>query len=256
MNSHWCKIRLFALTIAGALLLGFADRAAAELVTLINPSFESPALADGVLENDGPGPGFSFDPPGWSLGPNAGAQGYGTLNPSGIFNNDAGNNTPVGGDGAQHYLIYQASPGQGVTLYQNVTDTLTSNKVYTLTLAIGRQINGDAVNWGFSLMTQNQSFTGGYGNFPYLARLTGTRDDLISGQFVDKSVTFTTTGSTPDLGQPLRVTFWSEGASGGNRISFDNVRLDVANVVVPEPSTALLCGSGLAILAWWRRRRR
>lgn len=61
---------------------------------------------------------------------------------------------------------------------------------------------------------------------------------------VTDSYTLSTPDNTVNFNQ---IEFF--GSTAGNRTYY------VDAVVVPEPSTALLFGSGLAILAWWRRGR-
>ena len=95
---------------------------------------------------------------------------------------------------------------------------------YTLTVAVGRRLNGDAGNWGIEIMTADQT-----PGSQYLARLTGTYTDLTAGEFVDKTVTFTPTFDHPNLGQNLRVHLWSQGIDGSHTsTAFDNVRLGTA----------------------------
>ena len=223
---------LCVVPMAVVMLLSFADRAAAALITLTNPSFENPALGDG---------GFAGGSnPGWASASFGASTGRGTWNPDGTFFTGAtGNGTPLGADGSNVYTIYGATLNSGGRIYQDTTTSLTAGTMYTLTAALGRRASGDAVNWGIDLMTTSQALNGTGMAAEHLARITGTPGDLTAGQFVDKTVSFTPTAGDPNLGQNLRVHFWTDGTGVGGQTSvgFDNVRLDATGGVPPPPPT-------------------
>jgi methionine-rich copper-binding protein CopC len=199
-------------------------------ITVLNPSFQTPVLGDDDTENG--------TPTGWGA-TNPG--GFTTWNPPGtIFAGAAGNGTPTGADGSQIYNFYHAA-GASARLYQDTTAPLTAGMTYTLTVAIGARLTGNAVDvWGIDLMTTGQTLGGTPEAAVYLARTTGGRADLTSGQFVDKTVQFTVPAGHPNLGQNVRVHCWSKAAAEGETSAFDNVRLGVAATIPPPPRGTLI----------------
>lgn len=195
------------------LVTGISGRVAAAPITFANPSFEIEVVADGSISNTASG---------WTRGTFGSAPGAATWNPSGVFTGDSGNGTPQGAHGINVFTIYGGNSSSGGWLTQDTTTPLTADTTYTLTIAVGRRSNGDGGSWGIDLMTTSQTI-----GAAYLARLTGTYADLTSGQFVDKVVTFTPPAGHPNLGQNLRVYFWSQGIDETHTsTAFDNVRLD------------------------------
>jgi methionine-rich copper-binding protein CopC len=184
-------------------------------ITVLDPSFQSNVLADGA---------YITSASNWTVAEFGALTGRVTWNPSGFFTGDGGNGTPLGADQSQVFTIFGGDSSSGARLYQDTTSPLAAGMTYTLTVAVGRRLSGDAASWGIDLMTTSQT-----PGSQYLARLTGTYADLTTGQFVDKVVTFTAPADHPNLGQNLRVHFWSQGIDASHTsTAFDNVRLSVA----------------------------
>ena len=184
-------------------------------ITVLNPSFQSNVVADGAVD---------YVADNWTLDHFTQSSGRITWNPSGYFTGDGGNGTPLGADQSQVFTIFGGDSSSGARLYQDTTSPLAAGTTYTLTVAVGRRLSGDAASWGIEIMTTSQT-----PGSQYLARLTGTYTDLTAGEFVDKTVTFTPTFDHPNLGQNLRVHLWSQGIDGSHTsTAFDNVRLGTA----------------------------
>ena len=209
--------------LSGNSFVGIADSTTWNFTTtssipVLNPSFQTPVLGDNADAVGAP-TGWTATSPG----------GFSTWNPPDtIFAGAAGNGTPTGADGSQIYNFYH-NAGASARLYQNTTAPLTAGMTYTLTVAIGARLTGNAVDvWGIDLMTTGQALGGTPEAAVYLARTTGGRADLTSGQFVDKTVQFTVPAGHPNLGQNVRVHCWSKAAANDETIAFDNVRLGAA----------------------------
>jgi methionine-rich copper-binding protein CopC len=184
-------------------------------ITVLDPSFQSNVLADGA---------YITSASNWTVAEFGALTGRVTWNPSGFFTGDDGDGTPLGADQSQVFTIFGGDSSSGARLYQDTTSPLAAGMTYTLTVAVGRRLSGDAASWGIDLMTTSQT-----PGSQYLARLTGTYADLTTGQFVDKVVTFTAPADHPNLGQNLRVHFWSQGIDASHTsTAFDNVRLSAA----------------------------
>ena len=215
--------------LSGNSFAGIADSTTWNFTTtssipVLNPSFQTPVLGDNADAVGAP-TGWTATSPG----------GFSTWNPPDtIFAGAAGNGTPTGADGSQIYNFYH-NAGASARLYQNTTAPLTAGMTYTLTVAIGARLTGNAVDvWGIDLMTTGQALGGTPEAAVYLARTTGGRADLTSGQFVDKTVQFTVPAGHPNLGQNVRVHCWSKAAAIGETIAFDNVRLGIS-AATPTP---------------------
>ena len=212
------------------LLPAFAGPASATPVTLTNPGFESNVVTDGEM---------AASATGWTVANYGSSVGLATWNPSGSFTGDSGSGTPLGADGSNVFTIYGATADSGGRIHQATTTPLTAGTTYTLTVAVGRRLSGDAVSWGIDLTTTSQSLGATGEGAQYVARLTGTLDDLTAGQFVDKTVSFTAPAGHANLGQDLRVHLWTKGTgvSGQTSVGFDNVRLDASTASDTTPPT-------------------
>ena len=199
-------------------------------VTLTNPGFESNVVTDGEI---------AVSATGWTAASYGSSVGLATWNPSGYFTDDSGSGTPLGADGSNVFTIYGATADSGGRIHQATTTPLTAGTTYTLTVAVGRRLSGDAVSWGIDLTTTSQSLGATGEVAQYVARLTGTLDDLTAGQFVDKTVSFTAPAGHANLGQDLRVHLWTKGTgvSGQTSVGFDNVRLDASTASDTTPPT-------------------
>ena len=94
----------------------------ADIITVTNPSFETPTLSDGGW-NAPTGGWASVSGVNWIVNPTADQ-----------FPGSTGTGTPVGADGTNVFLEEGTTFGY---IYQTTGATFTANKVYTLTVAVG-----------------------------------------------------------------------------------------------------------------------
>lgn len=211
MTYRWTWI--FAVTVLWTTL------AVAAPITVLNPSFETPALGSGAFT--------SVTPPNWTdFGPSF----------DGVFNPQAFELSPPT-NGVQVGYINAGG------IFQVLTANLTANTVYTLMVDFLARI--DCCGWpGAELDLLAGSSVVASGTIPTLA----------PGAVTTKTVTFTALSGNPLLGQALEVRILSAG--NGGQIDFDNVRLDGTSFVtggVPEPASVGLAGAGVLLLAMARR---
>jgi hypothetical protein len=230
-------------------------------------SFEEPDLADGT-RIDIPGAGNTTTIPGWttqtSLFGTATAS-FGTWNPqdSSFFDSTgpdpAGSlfvpatfNNPQGsyGDGLQAVQIHlqtSTGPGSSASLVSNSLGLVEPNTKYTLTLGIGRPLDGEVEEFLVELHAD--------GFFMASRRDRGA--SLAKGRFSPFTLDYTTGPADSKIGRSLRVTLsQSNGIQAGNfRVAFDNIKV-TATSLVPEPSTFVLLSGALACYGSGRRRSR
>lgn len=222
-------------TTALVLLLGPIG-AHAFLTLVPNYSFESPASPAATSSNPNVIPYWVFNVQGGSY--------YGTMGISSNFN------SPGTSDGNDYAFINNDA--------YNVTDTITSaqslgpivgNMQYTLTVAIGNRngsgIYDDPGNVTLSLLSNGQAF----------ATETVPNGSVPNGTFEDFSLTYTTTSSSPIVGDNLEIQLGTQPITSGEyEPAFDNVRLDLEEV--PEPQTCAMISLGALALGWlvWRVR--
>ncbi len=187
---------------------------------------------------------------------------YQTSNPvdvAGTQDQSVSPGNPVGTDGNNWAFLNLSGPGG--TTYGMITSaatvtTIAPSTTYDLTVSVGENVQ-----------------TGGYdlsGNFTVSLLANGVAIatspvqlgvDLTKGAFTDISTSFTSPASGGVDGQNLTIQLYSvaDGRGnippelGGEQSLFDNVRLS-ANPV-PEPSTVVLGGLGVATLLIAARRR-
>ena len=215
--------KIVAVAMAATLSLLALQELGATPITIDNSSFED---TGGVVLSDG---GFTTDGsglPGWTIGPLTGS--VGLFKPAGIFFSSI----PDG-----EHVAYSHGPD----ISQLLSATLTANTRYTLTVGVG-----DANNTPF----------GGY-NIRLLAGGLTLAEDSNSllppnGEFLTSTVVFDALPGDPRIGQSLEIVLDSFSLE----TSFDLVTLDASaiNGVVPEPTTLLLLGLGLAGLGFAKRR--
>lgn len=220
LGSDFMKTLFFLPACTTAALLGIISKSAiAASVSIVNPSFESFALADGTFTNNGVGlSGF-----GWSV--SAGPF-VGVFNPSSEFTS-----IPDGQNTAYSH---------GPLIAQILSSTLTANTRYSLQVSVG-----DANNIGFGGYSV-QLVAGG-------SVLAEDNNTLLppDGGFVTSSVAFTALSGDPRIGLALEIRLLTF-SSDATETNFDNVRLDASPV--PESRPALLLGLGLTALAVFRLR--
>jgi hapalindole H/12-epi-hapalindole U/12-epi-fischerindole U synthase len=246
-----------------ALGFGSALSASAVSITVLNPGFEDNIITDGafVVFSDGPANWSRYDPS--NLIDNNG-NAVGVIRP-----NITNPYFPAGTtEGANAALVFLGGGVNGEAgLQQTLSATLQANTRYTLTVDIGNIASG----------TSLAGSSGGAGVFFDLDGFPGYRLDLLAGGVVIGSDNNSLGASIPEgqfrtasfnvdigaahaqLGQTLGIRLVNLDQAGTTEIpnievDFDNVRLDAT--AVPEPATAALFVSGIALGVAFSRRRR
>lgn len=233
-------------TLATALSLaafGLAPVARAALISVTNPGFESPTLADGTFNTD-------VLPTGWS------AYGYtdvfagrnlGVLNPATtVLYADP---VPEGSNVGVVFLLTGGPTESG--LQQTLADTLQVGMTYTLNVHVGN-IAPDGGSFDFT------GFPGYRVDLMAGTQLIASDNNTLSpgeGRFLQSTVTAVIGASHPAAGLPLGIRLVSLDGPSGIEVNFDNVRLEVTAVPEPAATTAGVA-VGLLTFAWIRRRGR
>ena len=197
-------------------------------IDIANPSFQSPATADGE----------DATASSWA----ASAAGCGAWNPQGTYFTDAAaDGTPSGADGSQ--ILYMSGPKYA---HQVLTDTLQAG-IYELTASVGRSLAGTISTDGdafiFSLST---SELGGFQDGSPLMIFTAGATSLPQGAFEDKSFILFIEPDNPHIGEALRIDLGSVAGWG----FFDNVRLDYYSLIAGDAnSDGVVDADDAAILA-------
>jgi hapalindole biogenesis HpiC1 cyclase-like protein len=212
--------------------------ARAAVVTVANPSFESPPLM--------PGQFVGGNPPGWTAtGPPGSDLGNGVFNPGA-----AGYYTVPIPEGSNVGFVYDSAPGDGFGAYglaQVLSDTLQPLTEYTLRVAIGDPLPAAGFNLAGFPGYRVQLLAGGVVLAQDDNSLAGT---FPQGQFADSVVTFTTGLAHANLGQALEIRLINLNPStftAESEVDFDNVRLTAT--VIPEPGMLTLFGITVAAFA-------
>ena len=216
-------------------------------VSVINPSFETPAVPDFDLETN------SAAIPGWDFAGTANTF-VGLFNPpADSYPTAGGQGTPTGADGAQvAFLFNNGGPAESVSAVQALGETLEAGRSYTLTVAIGR-------------FDPSQPYVpstfGGYtvellAGSTVIASDTDTQDPP-QGEFRDAVAVASAASIPPGLvGQPLSIRLGISDNVAARSTHFDDVRLTwVAPPVVPMlgPWGGVALALGLLALARVRR---
>lgn len=252
---------------SSAVLLLSAGAAAAEDITLNDPSFELPTIAD-------PGPGASpvdvvlpfFV--GWQeTGAESTEQGFTGLLDAGVFLNvpfDLGGGFVIpavpNADGNQlAYLRYNSTAGvtEPATTISQATQGFEAFSTYTFTIGIGPGFlqapsSTDPVNNPYTAILSigyyNDGATVASGFIPLASETVSVSELNLDGSLKDFSVSLITDDAIFDT--PLVIHVEQSGGSTGS-INLDNARL--TRVDVPEPSSLALLGLAGALAI--RRRR-
>jgi len=199
----------------------------ATLLTVVNPSFEADVPPDPIVSPWREGEAGKWTSgliTGWNIGtsnyagtlwPSAVIYPYGTPSPAVAWNN-------------------------GTNISQVLTDNLTANMAYTLTVWVGHRYDISFPGYGVQLLAGGTVIAEDVNSFVPDA-----------GYFLPSIVQYTVLPEDPYIGQPLSIRL--VGLSGG-QVSFDEVTLDATHV--PVPGALVLLGSGLLGLGTWRRLRR
>ncbi len=213
--------KVFVLVLAAS----FTLPAFGGLLTVANHSFELPNI--GTV---GGGSGIVAD---WTA--TAGSSSL-TLRPS------AANLSGGPADGLQ---VLQMTSG---SRFQTLSDVLTANMVYSLTVAVG---NRNDVTMASYLFTLEAGST-------VLATASGPPNGIpADGDFNDVTITYTALAGDPLLGQALTIRLTHISGANDVHALYDNVRLDASAQQtgdVPEPGSVILCVAGLAAFGLRRRR--
>ncbi len=201
---------------------------------VVNPGFEAVALNDGEYP-------WMMDNEGWGYFDNAGN--LGTWNPEPGF---------YGGSAPEGENIGWTEPGAGVPggFAQILTETLTADTTYTLTVRVG---NTPGYNWGgykVQLLAGGTEGSSGdqYANPIYGGTVLAEDDNSLTiaeGTFETSTVTHTTggAGSDPNVGLPIQIRLLAIGLDDSYETDFDNVKLLIdgeSGVYDPTPLTVTL----------------
>lgn len=193
-------------------------------LTVANHSFESPTIGtvgagSGIISN-------------WTGSPGSSAL---TLRPSAA---------QLSGGPADGLQVLHVSSG---SRFQTLADVLTSNTLYTLTVAVG---NRNDVTMASYLFTLEAGST-------VIATASAPPNTIpADGDMDDVTISYTALAGDPLLGQALTIRLSHVLGTGDNHALYDNVRLDASPVTsgtVPEPSSILLLSAGLAAAALRQR---
>lgn len=203
-----------------ALGAGGASSAMADLIPIVNPSFEADIIEDRVY--------------------NLYAQGWVTQDDAGAFNPVA--EAYAGGvapDGSNVGFVQSGWVRPTGWMEQTVDAVLQADIDYELTTLVGRRLDNPLLPWRGYIMTlwagSNLLATDDTGVVPQL------------GEWLQTSVTFRTDANDPRLGQPLKIRFESKFG----QTNFDTVALDATPI--PGAGSLALLGVGATLMV--RRRR-
>ncbi|MBU0678930.1 MAG: PEP-CTERM sorting domain-containing protein [Verrucomicrobia bacterium] len=212
-------------TIAALMIALIASGASADLLEVLNHSFESPDIASG-------GGTTGTDPTSWL---HAGSDSMGLIDRnSGAYSTVIDPTPDVDGE--------QLAWTNGGDFYQVLTSTLAANTIYDVYVDVG-----DRTDAGFPGADIRLGYGSTFGSnllTPYSAV-----NPTPTSEWLEWHYTFTTGASPAGEGQDLRIELVDTGIA---QVLFDNVRIDTS--VVPEPNS--LSMMVLAIAAFVVRRLR
>jgi len=197
--------------------LGLSAAVIAAPINVPDFSFENTAIAPGG-NTAAPNVGTN-----WSASGNGGSYLQDITNT--LFTPTGSGTLPPPADGT-NYLVENLN-GHTAYGWQNV-GLLQSNRIYTLTIAIGQTLLGTNVGTGFIGLVN--------GTTPFGTLLASTpinNSNLTAGTFADSTLVFTNGYQASGF-----LTILMQGDSSGSQLCFDNVRLDAS--AAPQAPLALL----------------
>jgi hypothetical protein len=225
--------------LSGALVvvLALCGSVQAEMIAIVNGSFEDPVLDDAAAGSKNVIPGWVFS----GLGADANAKVWNPM--SDRFAGADGSGTPQGGDGIN--VLYAANSGaygNYTSLLQMLPDKLQAG-TYTLTAAVGK---------ADKFVPAERNYIALHVGTASVAQVCVVPADLVSGQFVTRTVTFEVAADNPMIGQNIGVRLQTSLSTTQVRITcFDNVRLEYTPV--PEPGTLVLTALGAFLFSKRRK---
>jgi len=116
-------------------------------------------------------------------------------------------------------------------------------------------IRGDSTAWlGFGFDVSSISFIYGGNSGSFLAEAWDIDGNVIDSFFQASTADGQPAGPETLRGSGIRNLFWRD-TSGGQFAAIDNITIEAGVASVPEPTSLLLFGTGLAGLRAWRKRR-
>jgi len=206
-----------------AVAASVAPLAVADSITVLNPSFESPAVSPGVFSV-----GVITD---WSV--SAGNLPGGVFHPVGLTYNDL---SDIDGN--------QVAYSNGGIISQTLTETLQAGMTYTLMVEVGNRADTNFSGYLIELLA---------GTTVIASDNNGVAP--ASGEFLTSTIEYTAMAGDADLGEALSIQLRAFGI----QTNFDNVRLNGVDVdggttVIPTPTASLLSLMGLTVFAARRRK--
>lgn len=207
-----------------------APTANAASLSVFNAGFEEPIIGEGGF-NSNVLPGWElYDPFNLTSASIGGGEPiFGVYNPTpDVYANEA----PEGNNVGYVYLTYPSGSG-AVGISQTLTSVLTANTKYTLQVEIANipPVNGFTnldgfPGYGIQLLAGGNLLTQDLNNL-----------SIPEGAFVTSSISYITSGDSPNLGKPLEIRLLNLLQSDGIEVNFDNVKLDATQV--PEHTSIL-----------------
>jgi hypothetical protein len=244
--------------------MAFTESASAQIITVPNFSFETPADTSATVPYHILGTTNSTgatDPlTDWNYTTNN-VRGYGVVATSTLT-------TPGTSQGSQAAYLQVYNGGNfGTLTTANSLGVITPFTLYTLTVAVGAPatFTGSPATGGVTTAgkTAGEAIFGLTGNGTIFASQSVAPNLVSQGTLVDYTVTFTTGASGGDIGKALGISLESLKDDYPGNVDpgyesdiFDNVRLTAVSTI-PEPSTYAMIGLGLlSLFAFGKFRKR
>ena len=215
------------LTVVAAALFVLSTSTGAAAITIVNPSFEDPAYADGDWG----------DAAGWTGG-------YYDLADPGVwvtYAGDAGGYDPDAATGyggvapdGENVAWTTSYVGYDCGLSQVLSDTLQADTEYILSALVGNPV---LYNGGWTGDYRIELLAGG----ALLASASGA-SPMTDERWSKAILTYNSGASPAQLGDPLEIRLLAVDFADGYEVDFDNV------ILVPEPATLALLGLGALML--------